>query len=454
MSRPSVHIRDAALNYASRGIPVLPLHYPLPHHGDLQALTSGRPLMPPGPSTSCSCREPGCGQPGKHPLGALVAHGVKDATCNRARVLAWWTHHPHANIGLACGHRFDALDVDGPAGEHAIRALAAEHGLQSAGPLVRTGGGGWHFYLAPTGLGNVHPAGLEHVDWRGRGGYVVAPPSRHHSGHPYQWVAGRDLDTPPGRVPAVLLERLRHRQLQQPACPVERSAVGDGPGGRYTRAALAEGLARVAAAPKGQRNRQLWESTRNLYNLVATGALHHREVHQGLLQAAERCGLLAEEPRQTHRTLASGRQVGLAHPAAPPSPPAPNATTPRRPSPPGPPASEPRRGGERHGPRRPPRRLSPIRKGWARAAAKLSPRPPTTRRKEFLHGQPTNPRPHLEPTTRPGPARGGPPAPRAARGAACAPADPSRLRRPRVRRVAGLRHRQRLRRRPGRPPPP
>ena len=76
-------------------------------------------------------------------------------------------------------------------------------------------------------------------------------------------------------------------------------------------------LARVATAPVGQRNRQLWESTRNLYNLVATGALDHREVDQGLLAAAERCGLLAEEPRQTRRTLASGRQVGLAHPGRP-----------------------------------------------------------------------------------------------------------------------------------------
>ena len=98
---------------------------------------------------------------------------------------------------------------------------------------------------------------------------------------------------------------------------MELPATGAGPGDRYARAALAEELARVATAPVGQRNRQLWESTRNLYNLVATGALDHREVDQGLLEAAERCGLLAEEPRQTHRTLASGRQVGLAHPGRP-----------------------------------------------------------------------------------------------------------------------------------------
>jgi hypothetical protein len=317
MSRPSSQLRDAALGYASRGIPVLPLHYPLPHHGDLQPVPGDyQPALP----TGCSCRDPGCGQPGKHPLGSLVPHGVKDATCNRARVLAWWTRSPQANIGLATGYRFDVLDVDGPQGAHTIRALAATHGLTSSGPLVRTGGGGWHFYLAPTGLGNVHPQGLEHVDWRGRGGYVVAPPSRHASGHPYQWATGRDLDTPPGKVPALLLERLEHRAPQRSAASVELALVGDRPGDRYGRAALAEELARVAAAPVGQRNRQLWESARNLYNLVATGALDQRQVHQGLLAAAERCGLLDEEPRQTRRTLASGRQVGLAHPGRPAHP--------------------------------------------------------------------------------------------------------------------------------------
>ena len=174
-------------------------------------------------------------------------------------------------------------------------------------------------YLVPVGLGNASPAGLAHVDWRGRGGYVVAPPSRHASGHPYQWTPGRNLDSPPGQVPAVLLERVQPHYRQRPPGPVRLPAAADGSGDRYARVALAEELARVATARRGHRNRQLWESTRNLYNLVATGTLNQREVDRGLLAAAERCGLLAEEPRQTRRTLASGRQVGPTHPRQPPT---------------------------------------------------------------------------------------------------------------------------------------
>jgi hypothetical protein len=313
MSRPSLRLRDAALAYASRGIPVLPLHYPLPHHSGVQPVTSDGQLAHPAVGTGCSCRDPSCGQVGKHPLGSLVPHGLKEATTNRARVLAWWTHQPQANIGLATGHRFDVLDVDGPIGAQTLRAFAGHHHLESSGPLVQTGGGGWHYYLAPTGLGNVGPRDLEQVDWRGRGGYVVAPPSHHRSGHPYQWAAGRDLDTRLAEVPPPLLERLRHRQADRPA-PIVSVPVGDRPGPRYGQAALAQELARVATAPQGQRNQRLWEAARNLYNLVATGALDHQQVHHGLLQAAERCGLLGDEPRQTQRTLTSGRQIGLAHP--------------------------------------------------------------------------------------------------------------------------------------------
>jgi hypothetical protein len=192
-------------------------------------------------------------------------------------------------------------------------------------------------YLAPSGLARRTRV-LDGVDFQAAGAYVLAPPSRHPAGRTYVWV--RDLDHPLPKLPGALRAQLERPRGQRPAgAQVVRLPVADGPGPRYARAALAEELARVAGARVGGRNRQLWESARNLYNLVATGALDHREVHHGLLQAAQRCGLLAEEPRQTRRTLASARQVGLEHPRHPPQP-----TLERRASAP---ARPPRAAGER-----------------------------------------------------------------------------------------------------------
>jgi hypothetical protein len=328
VSRPRWQLRDAAMAYASRGIPVLPLHYPLPHRTGLQPAIDNH--LPAVERTSCSCRDPGCGQVAKHPLGNLVPHGVKDATCNRARILAWWTRHPQANIGLACGQRFDVLDLDGPDAVEALRGLAARHGvdLPAGGPVVRTGRdvAGWHYYLAPAGLTHRSRV-LERVDYQGQGAYVVAPPSRHATGHPYRWV--RDLDHPLPQLPQQLRGELKRPPPPPPAAPVLVGLpAADGQGPPYVRAALAEELARVATAPVGRRNRQLWESGRNLFNFVAAGALDPAEAERGLLQAADRNGLLAEEPRQTRRTLTSARQVGLDHPRRPPERPSPDRANP------------------------------------------------------------------------------------------------------------------------------
>jgi hypothetical protein len=303
-------LRDAALGYAARGIPVLPLHHPVTRPRPAMAVDDG--LRRAGVEVGCSCRDASCGPVGKHPIGHLVPGGLAEATRNRARILAWWARHPQANIGLACGHTFDVLDLDGPQAVAALRAFARAYDLElpAGGPVVRSGRpqGGWHYYLAPAGLGR-RPGLLDRVDYQGVGGYVVAPPSRHATGHPYRWV--RDLGHPLPQLPGPLRELVARRQPERLAVPL---AVPDGPGHPYARAAMAAELARVAAARQPGRNNQLWESGRNLYNLVAAGALDEAEVEQALLAAAARCGLLANEPRQTRRTLASARQVGLANP--------------------------------------------------------------------------------------------------------------------------------------------
>ncbi len=166
--------------------------------------------------------------------------------------------------------------------------------------------------MEPTGLPDKVGV-LEHVDYRAADRYVVAPPSRHpETRQPYRWVQGREIGTGLGLVPERLRELLipSARTTSNPV-PVIRSTA---PGHPYGLAALQAECAELAATPKGERNRQLWESARNLYNLVAGGVLSEVQVDYAIRAAAQQCGLLEQEPRQTEATLASARKVGLAHP--------------------------------------------------------------------------------------------------------------------------------------------
>jgi hypothetical protein len=103
-------------------------------------------------------------------------------------------------------------DVDTDDGLAAVLDLFGR--IRPAGPLVRTG---WHLWFAGSGLPS-RVGLMPGVDWRGRGGYVVAPPSPHSTGREYRfqqpWSAGtalpgcpdplRRLVLPPGpaEVPA------------------------------------------------------------------------------------------------------------------------------------------------------------------------------------------------------------------------------------------------------------
>jgi hypothetical protein len=296
-------LRTAALGYAAHGIPVLPLHTPqlrpVTAEGDQAVVAVG-----------CSCGDHACDRPGKHPRIQLVRHGVAQATSDRERVEGWWRRAPLANIGLATGHLVDVLDLDGPEGVAALRAFAASNGWTPTGPLVRTGRG-WHLYLQPSGTGPrnpIHPELLAHVDWRGRGAYAIAPPSRHAHGA-YAWVRG--LDTPLAPAPPALQELLRPRQAERPTLLPSRPVQ---PGHPYGQAALARECGELAAMPPDSgRNRRLFDAGLRLYSLAAGGVLDEAQVERELLKAAERCGLLATEAKATRLTLASARRIGMAH---------------------------------------------------------------------------------------------------------------------------------------------
>jgi hypothetical protein len=269
----------AALAYARHGIPVLPVHTP-------------------GPSGGCSCdRGVRCERPGKHPR---LRHGLTEASTDPRLIELWWSRWPEANVGLRTGIAMDVADVDSAEGWHGLRHLLG--GELPAGPRVRTGGGGWHFWFEPLGYGN-RVGLLPGLDWRGLGGYVVAPPSRHASGADYRWVRRPGDALPPGPTALRAL-------IEGPVVPPAHRPIAHP--GRYAEAALAAESGRVAGAPVGTRNDTLNRAAFALGRLVGAGLLDPGDVTRELDAAARRAGLGRAETRRTIRSgLTAGRRVPI-----------------------------------------------------------------------------------------------------------------------------------------------
>jgi uncharacterized protein YdaU (DUF1376 family) len=136
----------------------------------------------------CACGNPACRSPGKHPS---IKDWQQKASSDPIVVDRFWTQLPDANIGVATGQESGVvvLDIDGQEGEATLKRLIETHG-ELPGTLTATTGRGRHLYFqAPdipirNGVGKLGPG----LDIRGEGGYVVAPPSQHHSGATYEWV--------------------------------------------------------------------------------------------------------------------------------------------------------------------------------------------------------------------------------------------------------------------------
>lgn len=113
-----------------------------------------------------------------------------DATTDEAQVTEWFKDaDPEIGVAIVTGSGLVVLDVDAKSGGlETLSVLLSEYdGRVRDTSVVRTGGGGLHFYFStPVELRNktgVRPG----IDIRADGGYVVAPPSPHQSGNRYVW---------------------------------------------------------------------------------------------------------------------------------------------------------------------------------------------------------------------------------------------------------------------------
>lgn len=138
----------------------------------------------------CCCGKELCQSPGKHPL---TLNGLKDATNNLEKFSFWQNKWENMNVGIATGSasKIVVLDIDKKTnGFVSLKKLEEEHSELPQSLRVKTGGNGLHIYFkAPIELLKNRTALLPGIDFRGEGGYVVAPPSLHVSGGKYEFIS-------------------------------------------------------------------------------------------------------------------------------------------------------------------------------------------------------------------------------------------------------------------------
>lgn len=225
----------------------------------------------------------------KVPHGELAPHGCHSASTDADLLRAWWSRSPLSPVAIATGAPGpDVVDFDVTAGKPGAishRRLDAGRHLSRPCLIVATPSGGRHFYYAGSAQGNGSMP-RHGVDFRGAGGYVVAPPS------PGYVVLAADPDTAAG------IDFSAVRRVLEPPRPATPALRPD-PGNHE---ALVLHVARLA---EGNRNAGLfWAACR----AVEGGA--GPDVFRALVAAAVSVGLTEREASATVRS-AQRRPIGV-----------------------------------------------------------------------------------------------------------------------------------------------
>lgn len=103
---------------------------------------------------------------------------------NKEEITQWFNDFPNAGVGVVTGKISGLIvfDVD-------PRHGGTDTQFESYNTVVvKTGGGGKHFYFKSPGEIQNTTNLIQGIDVRAEGGYVIAPPTLHSSGNKYEWI--------------------------------------------------------------------------------------------------------------------------------------------------------------------------------------------------------------------------------------------------------------------------
>lgn len=220
-----------------------------------------------------------------------------------ALVRQWWTNTPNFNIALITGaiSGVFVVDFDSPEAAQDHRAARDYHPTLS----VNTARGAHFYYQLPGFPVRNHSDKENHIDIRGDGGYVVAPPSIHPSGVRYQWVKA---PIQPASVCVVrMIKDMRTSQAKPKAFSAPQARDVDN---SLAIRLLSEQCNRIASA-NDYRNNTLFAGAIMAGHFVRDGYLTRSECESALENAASSAGL---DEREIPRTIKSGIERGIADP--------------------------------------------------------------------------------------------------------------------------------------------
>ena len=112
-----------------------------------------------------------------------------DATTDEAMIRQYFTADPTRNIGVVCGEKFDAWDIEIEHVPSLTAFMVANGHRMPESPIASTGRGGLHILTKPTGVNHtrqLHLDGTHIGELKSTGGFIVIAPSR--TVGQYRWV--------------------------------------------------------------------------------------------------------------------------------------------------------------------------------------------------------------------------------------------------------------------------
>jgi len=194
-------------------------------------------------------------QANKKPYVAWEKYQKEKATPELIKT--WWDKYPTANVAIVTGKlsKVSVVDTDSDEAKAKLDELLPDSFIT---PMAKTPHGGLHYYFQhENGLGNS-VGFMDKTDFRGEGGYIIAPPSKG-----YSWLPNLSIDEiDPAFLPLFLKKALETSSKDQAAHAIKDLSFS-----------------------KGTRDEDLFHSALNLFK----GGASLEEVQKTVLNLAKAC---------------------------------------------------------------------------------------------------------------------------------------------------------------------